>query len=604
MNADTSQPKQFTDLLPGFLRKYFGKRPNTGLVVLLCMALVVVILAVYTQVGSHQFLSFDDDVYVTSNSHVTGGITGKNITWAFTCLDAETGNWHPITWLSHMADVQFFGINPRGHHLTSVVMHTVSSLLLFILLLRSTGSLWQSSFVAALFALHPLHVESVAWVAERKDVLSAFFWFLTLFCYTEYVARLKLTPYLLTLFFFILGLLSKPMLVTLPITMLLMDFWPLDRYRNEGREPGLQQLLDRATVLVREKSSFFVCSLFSGIVTIYAQHMGAAMSDLNEVPFGLRVENALVSYVTYIEKTFWPHDLAVFYPLPSSIPLWQTTSSLLVLLLLSIAVICAWRRHPYLAVGWCWFLVTLAPVIGLIQVGGQSMADRYSYIPLIGLFIMVAWGVPELTKGLQHQQGILALLACVVIIVSAALTWQQLGYWRDSITLYRHTLKITTNNYGMHTNLGLALAGKGELAAATQEYQEAIRINPNDAKAHYALGIALANMGKLAAAILEFQGSIRLNPNDANVHYSLGLALAGNGELDAAIQKFQQAIRINPNDAQMHINLGAALAGKGNLDAAIREFQETLRISPNDTKAHTNLGMALIQKGMRDESVK
>jgi tetratricopeptide (TPR) repeat protein len=595
--------KHFVNLFLEYISKTSEKYTKKAPVFLICMALIVTTFAVYIQAGSHQFLTLDDDVYVTNNPHVTSGITSENITWAFTAVDTETGNWHPITWLSHMADARFFGMNPRGPHLTNVVIHTVSSLILLLLLRRCTGSLWQSSFVAALFALHPLHVESVAWVAERKDVLSALFWFLTLIFYTEYVARQKRSLYLLTFFSFMLGLMCKPMLVTLPIIMLLMDFWPLDRYRNEELGHGCK-LSGRIKVLFKEKTIFFICSFLSGIVTIYAQHMGTAMSDLNEVPLGLRIANALISYIKYIEKTFWPHNLAVLYPLPSSIPLWQATISLLVLLLLSAAAICTWRRHPYLAVGWFWFLVALVPVIGLIQVGGQSMADRYSYIPLIGLFIMVAWGVPELTKGLQHQKGILALLACMVIIASAALTWQQLGYWRDSISLYKHTLKVTTSNYGIHTNLGLAFAGKGEFGEAIQEYQEAIRINPNDAKAHYAMGIAFANKGELDATIHNFQEAIRINPNDAKVHYALGLAFANKGEFDAAIQDFQEAIRINPNDANVHINLGAAFAGKGDLDAAIQEFQETIRINPDDTKAYTNLEIALVQKRMQDEARK
>jgi hypothetical protein len=334
-----------------------SKKRHLGLI---CMGLVIVIFAVYMQTANHQFLTLDDNDYVTNNPHVTSGITGENIIWAFTSVDEA--NWHPVTWLSHMADVQFYGMNPQGHHLTNVVIHTVSSLLLLFFLLRVTGSLWQSSFVAVLFAIHPLHVESVAWVAERKDVLSAFFWFLTLFVYSEYVAKLKPTLYILSLFSFVLGLMSKPMLVTLPIVMLLMDFWPLDRYRHDEKGNRLRRL----KALIKEKIPFFVFSLMSAGVTIYAQGKGGAIKRFDVIPFGFRVENALISYVRYIIKTLWPHDLAVLYPIPLTYPLWQCIGSLILLLLISGATIWVGRQHPYLTVGWCWFLITLLPVIGLI----------------------------------------------------------------------------------------------------------------------------------------------------------------------------------------------------------------------------------------------
>ncbi|NTW49680.1 MAG: tetratricopeptide repeat protein, partial [Chlorobiales bacterium] len=469
---------------------------------LISITLIVIIAAVFMQAGNHQFLDYDDEVYVTGNSRVASGITGENMIWAFTSVYA--GNWHPLTWLSHMADVRFFGMNPRGHHLTNVVIHAISAVLLLLLLLRITGARWHSTFVAALFALHPLHVESVAWVAERKDVLSAFFWFLTMLLYSEYVKKPKKGLYILTLFSFALGLMSKSMLVTLPVVLLMMDYWPLGRYRNEEEGQSLRQRSGRVIALVKEKIPFFALSLCSGVVTIYAQHSGGAMSDLDVVPFGLRIENALIAYATYIIKTLWPHDLAVFYPFSFYIPLWQVICSLIVFLVFSAAAIRGGRRYPYLAVGWFWYLVTLVPVIGLVQVGVQSMADRYTYIPLTGLFIIVAWGVPDVMKGLQHRECILALLAGTVISASAVVTWQQLGHWRDSITLYRHTLQATTGNYWIHYNLGGALANKGDLDEAIHEYRETLRINPNYAKAHNNLGFAFAAKGNLDSAIQEF----------------------------------------------------------------------------------------------------
>jgi len=596
--------KYFMGHRPQFERKSVAKSSNGGILVFLCMGLMVITLGTYMQAGNHQFLNLDDNDYVTGNAHVKSGITGKNIIWAFTSIDEVTGNWHPITWLSHMADAQLYGMNPRGHHLTSVVIHTISSLLLFLFLFRFTGSLWQSSFVAALFALHPMHVESVAWVAERKDVLSAFYWILTLLLYSEYVMKRKPALYFLSLVSFMLGLMSKPMLVTLPVIMLLMDFLPLDRYRQKELEQGLHDLSGRAIGILKEKIPFFAFSLFSAIVTIYAQNKGGAIKSLDVVPIGLRAENALIAYVKYIIKTLWPHDLAVLYPLSPSIPLWQVACSLLVILLLSAATVWAGRRHPYLPVGWFWFLVTLLPVIGIIQVGIQSMADRYSYIPGIGLFIMVAWGVPDMARGLKHRDAILAVLAGVVMTASTVLTWQQLGYWQDNISLYRHTLQITTGNYLINNNLGIALADNGDLDAAIREFQAAIGINPNYANAHYNLGNAFCRTRNMDAAIQEFQEAIRINPNNADAHYNLGAALASQGNLDAAIQEYQEAIRLNPIDAMAHINLGAAFASRGNLDAAIQEFQEGLRINPNDLKAQTNLGIAIAQRKMKNQTVK
>ncbi|HXE98651.1 MAG TPA: tetratricopeptide repeat protein [Dongiaceae bacterium] len=517
MSPDKLQP-----LSPADVEK--GSRMRS--IILISITLIVLVAAVYLQAGNHEFLNFDDDVYVTANPHVASGLTGGNIIWAFTAFDRS--NWHPVTWLSHMADAQLYGMSPRGHHLTNVVIHAISTVILFLLLFRVTGSRWQSSFVAALFALHPLHVESVAWVAERKDVLSAFFWFLTLLLYSEYATRQKRLFYILTLFSFMLGLMSKPMLVTLPLVMLMMDYWPLGRFRNGEGGEGLTQPSGRGSVLmvlVKEKIPFFACSLLSSVATIIAQHSGGAIQRLDEIPFLLRIENALIAYVTYIGKTLWPHDLAILYPIPLSLPPWQAICSLLVLLLVSAVTIRARHRYPYLAAGWFWFLVTLVPVIGIIQVGVQSMADRYSYIPLTGLFIMAAWGVPDLAKGLKQRQGILALLAGAVIIASAALTWQQLGYWRDNISLYRHTLQVTDGNYVIHNNLGSALANKWDLDAAILEFNEALRINPDYSDAHYNLGMAFAMKGSLDAAIRELREALRINPNNAKASYNLGVAL-------------------------------------------------------------------------------
>ena len=541
-----------------------GKAHQVRQAGVICLVLIMVTLAVYLPARQLQFLNYDDNIYVTANPHVASGLTGRNVVWAFTSVEAS--NWHPVTWLSHMADSQLYGMTPRGHHFTNVIIHALSAALLLLLLLRLTGSLWRSSFVAFLFALHPLHVESVAWVAERKDILSAFFWFATLYLYARYLARPKPARYLLALFSFLLGLMCKPMLVTLPVVLLLLDFWPLERYRHEGLQPGPGHP-GRVVRLIKEKIPFFALSLLSGVITIYAQHEGGAMSDLDTMSPQLRLGNALTAYVRYIVKTLWPRDLAVFYPFPTIIPLWQVVGALLALLLVSAAVILAGRRRPYLVLGWFWFLVTLVPVIGLLQVGAQSMADRYSYLPAIGLFIMAAWGVPDLLRGVRQAKAVLALLAFLVLAASAALSFQQLAYWRDSGTLFRHALQVTTGNSVIHLNLGTTLAAEGDMDAAIGQFQQALAINPNYFDA--------------------------LN--------NLGLAHSSKGDLDAAIMEYQQALLIKPEYPGAHNNLGIAFARKGNLDAAILEFKESLQINPNFKDAQVNLEFALAQKGRPTE---
>jgi protein O-mannosyl-transferase len=526
-----------------------------------CLALAVVVLGAYLPAGSCQFLHYDDNVYVTGNTHVITGLTGSNIRWAFTSVEAA--NWHPVTWLSHMADAQVFGLNPRGHHLTSVVIHTFSSLLLLLVLLRCTGSLWQSSFVAALFALHPLHVESVAWVSERKDVLSVFFGFLALFCYLEYLTQQKKTRYYFLCFLcFALSLMSKPMLVTFPLVLLLLDLWPLQRYRLDGPERGSTRT-GRIVALVREKIPFFAGALVSGMVAIYAQHSGGTTKSLEAISFHMRVENALVAYAKYLLKTLWPTDLAVLYPRAAAWPLWQVSSCLLFLILISAVALRARRSYPFLTVGWFWFLVTLLPVIGLIQVGDQAMADRYSYFPSLGLFIIAAWGTPYLVRGLKCPGSVLTLAATVVVLTAALLTWRQIGYWRDDISLCRHTLQVTAGNYLIETNMGNALTSTGELEGAIQHYQAALQVKPDFSEAHYNLAVALAQKG----------------------------------DLDAAIREYQTVLRLNPNDRDAHNNLGGAFYSRGDLDGAAREFREVLRIAPSDSDAQNNLGVVLLKKG-------
>jgi len=572
-----------------------------GSMILNCIALFIIILTVYMQVGDFQFVNLDDYYYVKRNTHVINGITIQNLIWAFTTFDV--GNWHPITWLSHMVDVQLFGLDPRGHHLTSVAIHAISSLLLLFLFFRLTGSLWQSSFVAALFGLHPLHVESVAWVAERKDVLSAFLEFFTLILYAEYVIRRKKSLYFLALLSFLLALMAKPMAITIPIIMLLIDYWPLNRYNVEKENHGLCKSIDNVNTFIKEKIPFFLCSFFSGIITIYAQQKAGAIIVISKVSIFVRIENALIAYVKYIGKTFYPVKLGVYYPFNLSIPLSQVISSFLILLFITILVINLRRRYPYLLVGWFWFIVTLIPVIGLIQVGGQSMADRYSYIPLIGLFIMLSWGVPDIINGIKYQAGIQTFLACAVIFVMIGLSWQQIGYWRDSITLYKHSLLFTSNSHLVNNNLGQAFVEIGDYDAAIIEYNKVLQIFPYDENTLINIGDAYIKQGNLDAAILTYQNILRLHPNNLIAINSLGAVLILKKDNDAVIRLYQEAIKYNPNNAEMHEMLGTAYASKGNLDTAILEFKIALQINPNNSNIHNDLGYAFALKGNLDAAI-
>lgn len=485
------------------------------------IALLVVTLAVYWQVGGHAFLNYDDDTYIVRNPHVRSGLTSANIAWAFSSV--EQCNWHPLTWLSHMLDVQIYGLNPRGHHLTNVAIHCSSSLLLLLLLLRLTGELWRSAFVAALFALHPLHVESVAWAAERKDVLSAFFCFLTLVAYSNYCAARpgqlsRIGFYLIALCCFMLGLMSKPMLVTFPLLMLLLDYWPLRRCEGPLRR-------NARVALVVEKIPFLICSALSSVITVVAQRTGGAMVALDWIPLGRRLQNSMLAIMGYIGKIFWPSGLGVLYPFPQSISVWHALAAAALLLAVTICVLMLGRRYRYLPVGWFWFLLTLLPVIGLVQVGNQSMADRYSYIPYVGLSIVLAWGVPDLCRvdrsGASWRRRVLALCTCGAIAAMVAVTWRQIGYWKDSTTLYRHTLQVTSGNFIILYNLGLAYGQAGNRTAAIEAFRGAARIRPYDVRIRTTLASALAENGDIDAALNEFSQAVALQPMDPAARYGL-----------------------------------------------------------------------------------
>jgi len=582
-----------------------------GLVVLLGLFLMILTFAIFEQVRTYAFVSFDDGAYITENRHLQPGLTLEGVTWAFTTTHA--GLWIPLTWLSHMFDCQLYGLNPSGHHLTNLVFHIASTLLLFLVLERMTGSLWRSAFVAALFALHPLHVESVAWAAERKDVLSTFFWMLTMWTYVRYIERPRLNRYLLALLFFTLGLLSKPMLVTLPFVLLLLDYWPLGRFHfgrlsgdRKSHAPKASDTGDQKSIvlrLIREKAPFFVLCAISSILAIFAAQKTGALASLESYTLGSRIANASVSYVSYIVKMVWPRHLAVLYPYQVMLPIWKVVGSGLLLVCVCLLVIHAARKLPYLVVGWFWYLGTLIPVIGIVQAGLQALADRFTYVPLIGLFIMMAWGVPDILAGWRFRKVVLSISAGLLLSLLMIVTNLQLKHWQNDTTLFEHTLAATSDNFIIHDTLGFSLMRQGKTQEAIAHYAEALRIKPDYAEAHNNLGIILANQGKIQEAIAHFAEALRIAPDYADAHNNLGIILANQGKIQEAIAHYAEALRIKPDYAEAHNNLGAALAGQGKTQEAIGHFAEALRIKPDYADAHNNLGIILANQGKIQEAL-
>jgi len=597
---DSAESPAYRSTLP------FGTENFSRRALWVSLALIAGCVAVYGAVWHHDFVYYDDPKYVTENPIVSAGLTSRGVAWALTT--GTDANWFPLTWLSHMLDVQLYGMNAGGHHLTNVLLHIVSTLLLFGVLLWMTGAPGRSAFVAALFAVHPLHVESVAWVAERKDVLSTLFWMLTLWAYVWYVRQPRLGRYLLLLLLFALGLMTKPMLVTLPFVLLLLDVWPLKRVamRRAGSDrSGFSASRDQRslTQLVTEKLPLFGLAVLSSIVTFVVQRRGGAVGGLDAYPLTLRVGNALVAYVTYIGKMLWPTRLAAFYPYPRSLSGALVVGAIAVLIGVSAVVIRAAPRYPYLLVGWLWYLGTLVPVIGLVQVGNQAMADRYTYVPLIGLFIITAWGIPDLLARWRYRRIALPTAGALVIAACAVVARGQVQHWRSTTALWTHALGVTDENDVAHNNLGLALARQGKAADAISHYTEALRIRPTYATARTNLGAALASQGKLDEAIANYTEVLRYKPEFAEAHTDLGAALADKGRIEEAIAQYTEAVRLKPDFAEAHANLGVALAGQGKLDEAISEYTEALRLKPSFADVHNNLGFALASLGKVEEAI-
>ena len=555
---------------------------------LACAVLLAITLIAFAPVRQFGFVDYDDFDYVAANPHVMPGLSWEGVRWAF--VSGYFANWHPLTWISHMLDVQLFGMNAGAHHAVNVVLHVLNTLLLFGVLQRMTGAVGRSAFVAALFAVHPMHVESVAWVAERKDVLSALFWMLTMWAYTAYVRHARWQRYGLVVVFFALGLMSKPMLVTLPFVLLLLDVWPL------RRKLGLN--------LVLEKLPLFALAGASSVVTVLVQRQGGAVVRLDLIPLSTRVANALVAYARYIEGMFWPVDLAAMYPIPRTLPDPGVLAAAVALLIgITVVAIRDVRQRPYLLVGWLWFLGTLVPVIGIVQVGVQSMADRYSYIPLIGLFIMVAWGVPDAVARWPRLRMASPVAAAAVLAGCMTGTMHQVQYWRSSRALWERAVDATRDNYFAEGSLGYVLSKEGHPDDAIPHLRESLRIRPDFAEAHNNLGVVLAGRGELRDAVSQFSEAIRINPEFKAARDNLTATNAKLSTFDTSLTRYADAVRAKPNDLAAHNELGAALAAQGRIDDAIEQFREAIRIDPNQPDVHFNLGVMLDQKGRTSEAV-
>ena len=565
---------------------------------IIATVLIVVTFGVYAPVRHHEFLQFDDYSYVAGNTRIQQGLTWENVKWSMTAF--EQALWKPVTLLSHMLDCQLFGLNPTGHLLTNLLIHGMSMTVLFVVLCRMTGAIWPSALVAALFALHPLNVESVAWVAERKNVLSTLFWVLTLWAYMGYTRRPNWKRYLGVMGVLVLGLMSKPMLVTLPCALLLMDYWPLKRLGENW-----QELRERFPRLLLEKLPFFVPVAVVSMLTLHGAETTHGLPGLAELPWGSRMENALLGYGLYLKKMVWPVDLAVLYPLESSLSMGSVIFASLVLAGVSLGV--WWRRWSsrYLVVGWLWYLGTLLPVSGLFQSGAQAMADRYAYVPLIGVFVMLAWGVAEIKeKNRQVRNKWLVGAGVGVLIVLAVLTRIQLKHWENTTTLFEHALEVTSNNYIAHNGLGLELRDRGEHEKAQEHFREALRIKPDFGDAHNHLGLALLREGRLEQAVVHFYQVLQTIPNSFEVYNNLGMTFAQMGNLDAAVEHFQQAIELQPTFALGHSNLATAFQQKGLFEEAFEYSSKALEMDPSLVEAHNILGIALYRRGRVDDAIK
>ncbi len=566
-----------------------------SLVLSIYFVLAVSTLLVFWQVRNFDFINYDDNFYVYRNPHVLNGLTADAVSWAFKATEAT--NWHPLTWLSLMLDCQLFGPNPGGIHLINVLLHLANTLLLFMVLKKMTGSLWSSAFVAAAFALHPMHVESVAWIAERKDVLSTFFWMLTLLAYIVYVSRPSVFRYIAALAFFALGLMAKPMLVTLPFVLLLLDYWPLERI---GRKTAYR--------LIIEKIPFFILSAVSSVITFLVQRSGGSMVDTGTFLLYDRFANAFLSYARYIAKMFCPQKLAIFYPFDAArVPFWQVAMCALLLLGISIFVVRFGRNQRYLPFGWFWFIGTLIPVIGVVQVGAQAYADRYTYIPYIGLFVIIAWYLPQLLSkllsALPQRKIVLGSLMVLVLTSLGICAHRQVSYWNNSVTVFSHAIEVTQNNWLAYNDLGNAYNGLGRYTEAVGNFRQAIKINPRYDEAYLNLGNAYVSLARSAEAIDAYKQAVKVNPDYADAYFNLGNAYGSLARSAEAIDAYKQAVKVNSDLYQAYNNLGIVYGGLGRYSEAADNFKQVIKINPDYAQAYNNLGAAYVNLSRYSEAI-
>lgn len=592
----------------------------------ICLLLIAATLAIYWPVVFCDFVPFDDPAYVKDNLQVQAGVTWAGARWAFTT--GHTGNWHPLTWLSHMLDVELFGSGAGGPHLVNVLLHAANSVLLFLWLWQLTKAGWRSAIVGALFALHPLHVESVAWISERKDVLSTFFGLLSLLLFARFaqesgdrsqesgttrseaaqspVSRLLSPEYCFALLFFALGLMSKPMLVTLPFVLLLLDYWPLKRFQLPGASKRSEDGSTFSFQLFREKLPFFLLSGISCVVTFFVQRSSGAVSRLGYISLGGRIENAFVSVTQYLWQTIWPAGLAIFYPHPGHWPGLQVALAVLLLFGSSAGVLWFSRRFPFMFTGWFWFVGTLIPVIGLVQVGTQARADRYMYLPSVGLFILLTWGGGQLASlflAASRRFVSTGAVVCLMLLAFAARTSDQLRHWHDGGTLARHAIAVTKDNYVAHNILGTYLLEQNQPAAAAASFRRAIEIKPSDARAYNNLGYALYKQGHAAEAMECYRQSLARNPDFVKPLENLGYLLARAGRLPEAMECYQRTLQLEPDSLDALNNLGNLLADQGRAAEAISYYRRALHTSPNYAEAWVNLGRALARQNQQDKAI-
>jgi len=562
----------------------------------ICAALIAITWAVFGRTLGHEFVNFDDPNYVSENPQIHAGLNWQSIVWAFTHVHSH--NWHPLTTMSHMLDWQLFGAKPGAHHFVNALLHSATAVLLFFLLAQltrspgRTGTIWSSAFVAAVFAIHPLHVESVAWISERKDVLSGLFFVLTLLAYLYYTRKPNIARYLRVSILFACGLMAKPMLVTVPIILLLLDYWPLERFGKLS-----------AKKLIAEKIPLLVLAIGSAVATLIVQSEGVGLVPLEVLPLSWRITNALAAYLVYIWQMIWPADLALIYSHPGKLPIWQVAGAAVVLIAVTLGVLALRKRSPYLMVGWGWYVIMLLPVIGVVQVGGQAHADRYTYLPQIGLCLAATWGVIDLATFRRYPAVILGAAAAIIISALAVRAADQVSYWHDSERLWRHALAVTTENDVAHLGLGQLLLEQKRLDDAITELQTVVARHPNDVDARLKLANALSEKkDRMNDAIAEYEAAAKIGDPNPDIETTLANLLLEQGRINEAIQYYRQVVQLQPSSALAHYNLAVGLHRHHRLPEAIAHYKAALTIDPKYPDAEYFLGQALLENGQPDEA--